>query len=44
MTLVSLKASFRKKDVSFFILTSIKSVFLFIFANASAQQQKPYNI
>lgn len=44
MTLTSLKTSFRKKDVSFFILTSIKSVFLFIFANASAQQQKPYNI
>lgn len=44
MTLASLKANFRKKDVSFFILTSIKSVFLFIFANASAQLQKPYNI
>lgn len=44
MTLASLKANFRKKDVSFFILTSIKSVFLFIFANASAQQQNPYNI
>lgn len=44
MTLASLKANFRKKDVSFFILTSIKSVFLFIFANASAQQQKPNNI
>ncbi len=44
MTLTSLRASFRKKGVSFFILTSKKSVFLFIFANASVQLQKPYNI
>ena len=44
MTVASLKASFRKKGVSFFSLTSIKAVFLFLFANASAQQQKPYNI